>query len=54
MFNRMRNKYTFSKGVDEYFSGIHKAYLFTALFFKEAFRRPFHLREVINQCFEWA
>ncbi|MCK9639081.1 MAG: ABC transporter permease [Prolixibacteraceae bacterium] len=52
MFNRMRNKYTFSKGVDEYFSGIHKAYLFTALFFREAFKKPFHLREVINQCFE--
>jgi phospholipid/cholesterol/gamma-HCH transport system permease protein len=52
MFNRMRNKYTFSKSVDEYFSGIHKAYLFTALFFKEAFKRPFHLREIINQCFE--
>src|SRR5674476_520201 len=52
MFNRMRKKYIFSKGVDEYFDGIHKAYLFTALFFKEAFRRPFHLREVINQCFE--
>jgi len=52
MFNRMRKKYIFSKGVDEYFDGIHKAYLFTALFFKETFRRPFHLREVINQCFE--
>ena len=52
MLNRMRKKYIFSKGVDEYFDGIHKAYLFTALFFKEAFRRPFHLREVINQCFE--
>ena len=52
MFNRMRNKYTFSKGADEYFSGIHKAYLFTTLFFREAFKRPFHLREVVNQCFE--
>ncbi|MCK9411349.1 MAG: ABC transporter permease [Prolixibacteraceae bacterium] len=48
----MRKKYIFSKGVDEYFSGIHQAYLFTALFFREAFKRPFHLREVINQCFE--
>jgi phospholipid/cholesterol/gamma-HCH transport system permease protein len=48
----MKNKYTFSKGIDEYFSGIHKAWQFTALFFKEAFKRPFHMREVINQCFE--
>lgn len=45
-------KYLFSKGIDEYFIGVQKAYRFTALFFKEAFKRPFHLREVINQCFE--
>jgi phospholipid/cholesterol/gamma-HCH transport system permease protein len=45
-------EYLFSKGLDEYFTGIHKAYRFTALFFKEVFSRPFHLREVINQCFE--
>ena len=45
-------KYIFSKKIDEYFIGVHKAYLFTALFFKEAFKKPFHPREVINQCFE--
>ncbi|MCL4481308.1 MAG: ABC transporter permease [Bacteroidetes bacterium] len=52
MFNQKNKKYTFSKSVDEYFSGIREAYLFTALFFKEVFKKPFHLREVINQCFE--
>jgi phospholipid/cholesterol/gamma-HCH transport system permease protein len=45
-------KYIFSKGLDEYFTGINKAYRFIALFFKEVFKKPFHLREVINQCFE--
>jgi phospholipid/cholesterol/gamma-HCH transport system permease protein len=45
-------KYIFSKGIDQYFVGVSKAYRFTALFFKEVFKRPFHLREVINQCFE--
>jgi phospholipid/cholesterol/gamma-HCH transport system permease protein len=45
-------KYLFSKGIDEYFIGVQKAYRFTSLFFKEVFKRPFHLREVINQCFE--
>ena len=52
MFYKKDIKYTLSKGLDEYFTGIHKAYRFTALFFKEAFTRPFHLREVIHQCFE--
>lgn len=47
-----KRKYLFSKGIDQYFRGVHSAYSFTALFFKEAFRRPFHLREVINQSFE--
>lgn len=45
-------KYIFSKGIDRYFTGVHTAYLFTILFFKEVFKKPFHIREVINQCFE--
>lgn len=52
MFYRKNKKYTFSKSVDDYLTGIHKAYQFTALFFKEVFSKPFHLREVIHQCFE--
>ncbi len=47
-----KRKYLFSKGIDQYFEGVQSAYSFTALFFKEAFKRPFHLREVINQSFE--
>ncbi len=45
-------KYIFSKGIDQYFTGVHSAWQFTARFFKEAFKRPFHFREVINQSFE--
>jgi phospholipid/cholesterol/gamma-HCH transport system permease protein len=47
-----KKKYLLSKGLDDYFVGVHKAFRFTMFFFKEAFKRPFHLREVINQCFE--
>jgi len=45
-------KYIFSKGLDQFFTGVQSAYSFTALFFKEAFKRPFHLREVLNQSYE--
>jgi phospholipid/cholesterol/gamma-HCH transport system permease protein len=45
-------KYLFSRGIDNTFLGVSKAYSFTARFFKEAFKRPFHLREIINQSFE--
>jgi phospholipid/cholesterol/gamma-HCH transport system permease protein len=45
-------KYLFSGGVDAYFTDIHNIWKFMGLFFKEVFKRPFHLREVINQCYE--
>ena len=45
-------KYVLSKGIDNYFKGVYKGYQFTTRFFKEAFRPPFHFREIINQCFE--
>lgn len=47
-----KRKYIFSKGIDQYFTGVHSAWSFVVLFFEEAFKRPFHLREVINQSFE--
>ncbi len=52
MNNNNTKKYLFSKGIDQYFTGINKAYIFTTLFFKEVLNKPFHLREIINQCFE--
>lgn len=45
-------KYIFSKGIDSYFEGVYSGYQFVLRFFKEAFVSPFHLREIINQCFE--
>lgn len=52
MNNLGTNKYLFSKGIDSYFEGVYNGYQFTLRFFKEAFRSPFHFREIINQCFE--
>lgn len=48
----LSKKFLFSKGIDRYFTGVHDAYAFTSLFFKEVTKRPFHFREVINQSFE--
>jgi phospholipid/cholesterol/gamma-HCH transport system permease protein len=45
-------KYIFTKNIDEYFKAVYEAYNFVLLFFKESFRRPFHTKELINQCFE--
>jgi len=52
MIKNYKKKFILSKGLDDYFTGIHNAFTFTARFFSEAFKRPFHLREIINQCFE--
>lgn len=52
MSTLLSKKYVFSKGIDQYFSGIHDAYKFTLLFFKEVTKRPFHFREVVHQSFE--
>lgn len=38
--------------MDQYFKDVYKAYKFVMRFFKEAFRPPFHLREIIHQCYE--
>lgn len=45
-------KYLLSRRLDRYFEGINKAYQFVLLFFRQVFTPPFHIREVINQCFE--
>ncbi len=41
-----------SKGVDGYFIGVYNAYAFVARFFREAFKPPFHFREIIHQSYE--
>ena len=45
-------KYVVSKGIDNFFSKVHKAFLFTIRFFKEAFKRPFEFKEITRQCYE--
>ena len=52
MIQPVEKKYLLSKGIDQYFIDINRAYKFTLRFFKEAFKFPFHFREIINQCFE--
>jgi phospholipid/cholesterol/gamma-HCH transport system permease protein len=52
MNNSKSNKYVFSKNIDDRLKGIHDAFKFITLFFKEIFKKPFYPREVINQCFE--
>ena len=52
MTNSSLHNYLLSKGVYQYFTDVYKAYRFVIRFFKESFRPPFHLREIINQCYE--
>jgi len=52
MINFWNRKYIFTKVIDQYFKNVYDAYEFIKLFFKEAFKRPFHFREIINQCYE--
>ncbi len=44
--------YVLSKGLDRFFAHVYKAYAFVARFFKELFKPPFHIREVVNQSYE--
>jgi len=45
-------KYVISRGIDDFLMDINKAYKFIMLFFKDVFKRPFHLREIIHQSYE--
>lgn len=45
-------KYLLSKGLDDFFLGVDNAHRFVIRYFKQAFIPPFHLNEVIRQCFE--
>jgi len=46
------SNHIFSDRIDLFLTGVYDAYNFTARFFKEAFKKPVHIREVINQSFE--
>jgi phospholipid/cholesterol/gamma-HCH transport system permease protein len=52
MITLKQHNYIISKVIDQYFADVYKAYRFVLRFFKEAFVPRFHLREIINQCFE--
>jgi phospholipid/cholesterol/gamma-HCH transport system permease protein len=45
-------QFILSKGLDDYFIGVSKAVSFAGRFFREAFKAPFHVRQIINQCYE--
>lgn len=51
MTNTQQRKYLFSKGIDQNLADVYKAYKFIIRFFKEAIHPPFHLSEIINQCY---
>ena len=46
------HRYLFSKRLDTGLTNLQDAYKFFIRFFKEAFVPPYHLSEIINQCFE--
>ena len=52
MITQTSKKYLFSKGIDQFFIDVNKAYQFTKRFFKEVVKPPYHFREIINQSFE--
>jgi phospholipid/cholesterol/gamma-HCH transport system permease protein len=52
MSNYDNKKYLFSKGIDNAFVGVSNAYRFSGRVIREAFKSPFHLKEIFNQCFE--
>ncbi len=52
MNNTIRQKYFLSKKVDGFFLSINDAYRFVLQYFKQAFKRPLHFGEIINQCYE--
>jgi phospholipid/cholesterol/gamma-HCH transport system permease protein len=52
MINSRPRQFLFSKGVDDFFKGIFEAYKFFIFFWKEAFKAPFHFREIIHQSYE--
>lgn len=45
-------EFVFSKKVDSFLEGVYNASEFTTRFFKELVQPPFHLKEIINQCYE--
>jgi phospholipid/cholesterol/gamma-HCH transport system permease protein len=49
---KQAKKYLFSRGIDRMFIDAKEAFEFSVRFFRDAFRRPFHVAEIIHQSFE--
>jgi phospholipid/cholesterol/gamma-HCH transport system permease protein len=52
MIIKNKRKYLFSKKIDSHLTDIYSGFKFTTQFFREAFKKPFYFKEVVNQCFE--
>ena len=52
MFKARNKNYLLSEGLDDFFLGVNKAYRFVLQYFRQAFKPPFHVSEIINQCYE--
>jgi phospholipid/cholesterol/gamma-HCH transport system permease protein len=48
----MLQKYVFTKGLDDYFTGVYNAYQYIGRFFKQAIQGPFEFREIVRQCYD--
>jgi phospholipid/cholesterol/gamma-HCH transport system permease protein len=52
MTSTSSRQYIFTRKLGQYFIDIYHANKFAQLFFKSAFKSPFHFKEIINQCYE--
>jgi phospholipid/cholesterol/gamma-HCH transport system permease protein len=52
MIEQAQKRYVIARRIDQALTDLYNAYSFTTRFFKEVFKPPFHIKEVINQCFE--
>jgi len=50
--NNNHRSHILSKTIDKLSTDVYNGYKFTARFFKEAFKKPLHIREIIDQCYE--
>jgi len=52
MYLKKSRGYLLSKKIDQFFLDLYDALQFVLRFFKEVFRPPYEIREVIRQCFQ--
>lgn len=52
MFSKSPRPYVFTRKIDNLFIELQRGFSFTMRFFKEAFKPPYEIKEVIRQCYE--